>query len=83
MRGIALPVVEESGRRAMLHDDTAVGEVDVVGNFAGKAHFVGHQHAGHALGCQVLDGDENLLHRFGVEGRGDFIEQHDVRVHGQ
>ena len=67
----------------MLDDHAAVGEVDLVGDLAREAHLVGHQHAGHALLGEVLDGDQHLLDRLRVERGGDLVEEHDVRAHGQ
>jgi len=49
----------------VLDDQPGIGEIDVVGQFAGKPHFVGDEDAGHALLRQIADGDQNLLHRLG------------------
>src|SRR3546814_8928622 len=40
-----LCLFEKRRRRAVLDDDAAVGEVDVVGDLAGEAHLVGDQDA--------------------------------------
>src|SRR5580704_12962740 len=74
---------KEVGGRAMLDHDAAVSEIDLVGKLAGKAHFVGDDHAGHALLGEVADGEENVLDRFRVERRGDLVEQHDIGLHGE
>ena len=76
-------ILEGEGRRAVLDDDASVGKVDVVGDLAGETHLMGDQDAGHSVLRQVADGHQHLLHRLRVEGRGHFVEQHDVRVHGQ
>ncbi len=67
----------------MLDDHAIVGEIDMVGDLAREAHLVCHQDAGHALLGEVLDGDENLFHRFRIERGGDLVEQHDVGAHRQ
>src|SRR5438477_4605132 len=38
-------------------------KINVIGELAGETHLMGHQHAGHAFGGELADGDENLLHR--------------------
>src|SRR5215470_18148750 len=48
-RPLVSAIGEELRRRPVLHNDAAVGEIDLVGNLAGKAHFVGDDDAGHAL----------------------------------
>ena len=41
-----LGLAEEDVWRSVLHDDAAVGEVDVIGDLAGKSHLVRDQQAG-------------------------------------
>src|SRR3546814_2945997 len=53
-----LCLFEKRRRRAVLDDDAAVGEVDVVGDLAGEAHLVGDQDAGHALLAELADGED-------------------------
>src|SRR6478609_4633973 len=61
---------EELVRRCVL-DDFAVGhEQHAVPGLAGEPHLVGH-HVQH------------LVHHLGVERAGRFVEQHDLRPHGQ
>ena len=72
-----------SSGRALLDDDAAVHEDDAVRDVAGEAHLVrDHEHRHAALG-QVLHDVEDAAHELGVERRGDLVEEHDVRVHGQ
>ena len=40
----------------MFDDNAAVGEIDMIGNFARKSHFMGNQDAGHAVLCEVFNG---------------------------
>ena len=44
---------------------------------------MGHQDTGHALLGQLLDGVQHLIDRLRVERGRHFVEQHDVRVHGE
>ena len=44
---------------------------------------MGDEDAGHALGRELADGDEHLLLGLRIERGGDFVEQHDLRVHGE
>jgi hypothetical protein len=67
----------------MLDDQPAIGEIDVVGHLAGKAHLMGDEDAGHAFGGEVLDRHQNLLLRLGIERGGDLVEQHHLGVHRQ
>ena len=43
--------VKEYTWRTVLDDDASVGEIDMVGNFAGKAHFMGHKDTSHTIIC--------------------------------
>ena len=43
---------------------------------------MGDQQHGHALLRQPLDHAEHFAHQLRVEGRGDFVEQHQAGVHG-
>src|SRR5262249_19651910 len=72
---------EELPGRAVLDQDAAIGEIDVVGDLAGKAHLVSDDHAGHALLGELTDGHQHLLDGLRVERGRDLVEQHDVRVH--
>ena len=67
----------------MLDDHAIVGEIDMVGDLACEPHLVGYQNAGHALLGEVLDGDQNLFHRFRVERGGHLVKQHDIGAHRQ
>src|SRR5258705_901173 len=73
---------EELRRRPVLHHDTTVGEIDLVGNLAGKAHFVGDDDAGHAVLGEFPDGDQHLFHGLRVEGCRYLVDQHGGRLHG-
>ena len=50
-------------------------------HLAGKAHFVGDDHHGHALAGEVDHHVEHLADHFGIERRGRLVEQHGDRVH--
>ena len=44
---------------------------------------MGHHHHGHAVSGQLSHGIEHLLHPFGIEGTGGFVEQHHLRIQSQ
>ena len=55
----------------------------MVAHVPGKGHFVGdHQH-GHALLSQPLHNSQHLAHHFRIQGRGGFVKQQHLRIHGQ
>src|SRR6266404_5853816 len=82
-RPLVSAIGEELGRRPVLHNDAAVGEIDLVGNLAGKAHFVGDDDAGHAVLGEFSDGHQHLFHGLRVERCSHFIEQHGGGLHGE
>src|SRR5579859_2464482 len=49
LRAVAARLGEEIGLVGILHDLTLIHEDDAVGDLAGKAHLVRHDHHGHAL----------------------------------
>ena len=61
----------------------AIHEDDVVGNVGGEAHLMGHDEYGHALLGQSAHRLEHLADQFGIERRGDLVEEHDARLHGE
>ncbi len=73
--------LEDLLRGALLFNTALVHEYDLVRHFIGKTHFVGDQQHGHALLRQALDHAQHLANQFRVEGRGDFVEQHQAGVH--
>ena len=58
-------------------------EDNPVGNFLSEAHFVGHNHHGHALLGEFAHNAEHVADHFGVERTGGFVEQHDFGLHCQ
>ena len=70
-------------RRPGFRDHAAVDKQDAVRDFLRKAHLVGHDHAGHAAFRKALNDLQNALDHLGIEGRGRFVEKHDLRLHGQ
>ena len=49
----------------------------------GEAHLVGDHHHGHAVGGELAHDGEHLADHFRVERGGRFVEQHELRMHGQ
>ncbi len=83
-RPLLLGVGEQHVGRALLPDLPPVEEADAVGDFAGKAHLVGHQQHGQVvLLGELADDVQDLADEFRVEGRGGLVEQHDLGAHGQ
>ncbi|EIM76514.1 6-pyruvoyl-tetrahydropterin synthase [Nitratireductor aquibiodomus RA22] len=78
-----LRVVEERLRRALFHDGARIHEDDAVRHVAGEAHLMRHDRHGHAFARQFAHQIENAADHFGIERRGGFIEQHDLRMHRQ
>ena len=66
---VVLGVAKELFGRALLHDNALIHEQHAGADFTGKAHFVGHDHHGHAGLCTVLceslsePADEFLRHK--------------------
>ena len=78
-----LGVREELLRGLILLDPALIDEDDAVGYLAGKAHLVGdHQHGDAGVG-QLLHQLQHLADHLRVKGGGGFVEQDDIRVHGQ
>ncbi|CRM86685.1 hypothetical protein [Pseudomonas sp. 22 E 5] len=67
----------------MFEDATGLHEHHAVSDGAGEGHFVGDDQQGHAIAGQALDHFQHFLDHLRVEGGGDFIKQHDLRVHAQ
>ena len=78
-----LGVREELLRGLIFLDPALIDEDDAVGYLAGKAHLVGdHQHGDAGVG-QLLHQLQHLADHLRVKGGGGFVEQDDIRVHGQ
>ena len=69
--------------RAFFLDEAVGHEDNPVGDFFSEGHFVGDDDHGHFFVGQLLDGPQDFACQFRVEGRRRFVEQHDVRIHGQ
>jgi len=76
-------VGEEVFGCADFDDLAALHEDDAVGDLAGEAHFMGHNHHGHTGTGKLLHDVEYFLDHFRVQGRGWLVEQHDARFHGE
>jgi len=76
-------VLKNTFGAAVFHNHPIFSEVHNVADFFGKAHFVGYQHAGHALLRQFTDHRQHFADGFGVQRRSDLIEQDQLRAHRQ
>src|SRR5438477_3920047 len=65
-RALVAALCKEVCRWPVLDHHAAIGEVDLVGDFASKAHLVGDDDAGHAILGELADGDQNLFHGFRI-----------------
>ena len=70
-------------RRAGFNDLSLIHEHHPVADLPGKTHLVGDHHHGHPFLGQVDHDVEYLADHLRVEGRGRFVEEHDLGVHGQ
>ena len=68
---------------ALLHDDAAIHENDLVRHVPGESHFVGDDDHGGLLIRQVADDSKDLAGQLGVQCGGGFVEAENIRVHGQ
>jgi hypothetical protein len=74
---------EDGLGRALLNDLATVEKAHGVRQLAGKPHLVRGQHHRHPVVAQLPKHRENLAHQFGVERRGDLVEEHDLGRHGE
>src|SRR6201994_2596194 len=76
-------VVEDRFRFALLNDDAAVHEDDLVADLAGEADLVGDDEHRPAFLGQLAHRGEDLFDDVGVESGGVLVEEHHVRFHRQ
>ena len=74
---------EDVVRFALFEDFPFIDEQDAVGDFPGKAHFMGNDSHGHAVFGQILDDVQYFADHFRVQGRRRFVKEHEFRLHGQ
>lgn len=70
-------------RLALFLNHALVDEDHPVGYFAGKAHFVSHDHHGHPLAGEVFHHLQHVAHQLRIQRRRGLIEQHNRRLHRQ
>ena len=68
-------LAEDAGRRAGFEDVAGFHEDDGIGDFAGKADFVGDDDQCRAGAGEFLDDVEHFADEFRVERRGRFVEE--------
>ena len=71
------------GARSLLPDPALMHEDQPRGDAAREAHLVGDQHHRHALARHLLQHLQHLADQLGIERRGDLVEQHQLRLHGE
>ncbi|MNN94578.1 hypothetical protein D3C81_2132290 [compost metagenome] len=70
-------------RNSLLCDCSFIHEDKPAPHLAGKAHFVGDHHHGHALGGKPLHYIQHLADHFRVKSRSGFVKQEHIRLHSQ
>ena len=83
MQPFAFGFGEDFFRGALFRNYAVIQEHDPVGNFPGKAHFVGDHHHGHTLLCKVFHNIQYLADHFRIQCRGGFVKKHHFRIHAQ
>ncbi len=83
MRAVAARTAEEIGLQRVFDDFAVVHENDAMRDLAGKTHFMGHHHHGHALAGEVDHHVKHFADHFRIERRGRLVEQHRDRIHRQ
>src|SRR5262249_25244318 len=79
----ALRRLEHILRRALLLDLALAQEDCPRRHVAGKGHLMGHDDHGAPLRSEGLNCSQNLAYEFGIECRGWFVEENNVRMDGQ
>ena len=79
----ALRVVEDHLGRACFNHAPLVHEDHLIGDAAGKAHFMGDDDHGHTALAEVGHQIENALDQFRVERTRHLVEENDFRLHGE
>lgn len=70
--------------RPCLDDLTVVKHDDAIRGLSGKAHLMGDNEHGHVPAVREIAQDlEHLTNQLGIEGRRDFIKQHDFGLQGE
>src|SRR5712671_5404592 len=80
-RALVAAFGEEFRRGPVLDHNTAVGKINLVGDFAGKTHLVRDDDAGHAFLGKLADGDQNFFDGFWIKCGCNLVEQHRIRLH--
>ena len=83
LEAFALRISQHVVGVADFFDLTLMQEHHLIRDFAGEAHFVGHQNHRTAFLSQALNHLQHFAHQLGVERRGRLVEQHDFRLHRQ
>lgn len=76
---LVLGIGEETFGICYLYYFTIIHENNTIAHLAGKAHFMGHANHCHASVGQIDNNIQHFGNGFGVQCRGWFVEQHDVR----
>ncbi len=67
----------------MLPDPAEMHVQDVARHLPGKSHFMGDEDHRHAAARQVFDDLQHFAGQLRIKRGCDFVEQHDLRLHGQ
>src|SRR5687768_13521696 len=80
---IALGVLEERLRRALLDDVAVVDEDDAVAHLPREPHLVGHDGHRHPVAREVAHDVQHLPDHLRVQRRGRLVEEHELGLHRQ
>ena len=82
-RSLPMGVVEELICSPFLNDSPLIHEDGPAGHLSCKPHLVAHDDHGHSFFGQILHDIQDLSNHLRVQGRGGFIEEHDLWLHGE
>src|SRR4051794_22594966 len=74
---------EDLGRRTLLPNPALVHEDDAGGHALGETDLVRDEDHGHAFAGHGLEYLEDLAGELRIERRGDLVEKHELRLHGE
>jgi hypothetical protein len=82
-RAFMLRRVEKLVGGGLFNNPSPVDQNDAVSDFSREPHFVRDAKHGHTFFGEADHGRQDLLHDFGVQCGGGFIEEHGGRLHAQ
>ena len=81
--GLLLRVTENLSGGALLADDALIHVHYLGTDVPREGHLMSHHQHSHALMGQILHDGKDFANHFRVKGRGRFVEEQHLRVHGK